>query len=131
MGLERERASERQFREEFGLVEETQGTVDVAVVGESVLDHNDREMLKRRHHEVARGEGTIEIIHAVAVDDYVQAPDARGVVCDCSLESLDALLVHIDREGDVELHAPRSLHETLGGAKVVVLVDGGPERRRA
>jgi len=26
-------------------------------------------MLKRRHHEVARGEGAIEIVHAVAVDD--------------------------------------------------------------
>jgi len=30
-----------------------------------------------------------------------------------SLESLDALLVHIDWEGDVKLHAPRPLHETL------------------
>ncbi len=37
---QRERASERQFCEEFGLVEETQGTVDAAAVGESILDHH-------------------------------------------------------------------------------------------
>jgi len=39
--------------------------------------------------------------------------DVRSVACNGSLESLDALLVHVDWEGDVKLHAPRPLHETL------------------
>ncbi len=49
--------------------------------------HHDREMLKRRHHEVARGEGAIEAVNAVAVDDHMQTTDARGVLCDGSLEA--------------------------------------------
>ncbi len=50
---------------------------------------------------------------AVSIDDHVQVLDVGGVARNGSLESLDALLVHIDWEGDVKLHAPRPLHETL------------------
>ncbi len=58
----------------------------------------------------------------------MQVLDAQGVARDGSLESLDALL---DREGDIELHVPRPLHETPGHTKIVILVDGGPEQRLA
>ena len=61
----------------------------------------------------------------------MQAPDARGVVREDRLEPADALLLHIDWPGDVELRAPRTLHETLRGAESVVLAHRRPERWRA
>ncbi|KAH9044313.1 hypothetical protein EDB85DRAFT_1884846 [Lactarius pseudohatsudake] len=92
-------------------------TVGAAVVEESVLDCHSHEMLKRRNHVACDGEREIEIVNAVAVDDHMQVPDVRRVVDDGSLESLDALLVHIDQEGAIGLHA---LQPLLGGRKTVI-----------
>ena len=131
MDLERKRGSIRQRCEELGLVEEVELCIDATVLGEAVLDHDDRKVLERGHDEVARSEGAVEVAYAITVDDHVQAPDACGVVCEEGLEPADTLLLHVDWPGDVELRAPRALHETLRGAEMVVLAHRRPERRRA
>ena len=56
MGLERERGSVRQRREELGLVEEVERRIDTGILGEAILDHDDRKVLERGHDEIACGE---------------------------------------------------------------------------
>ena len=94
-------------------------------------------MLERAQRKVARGEQTVEIVHAIAVDLEVQAPDARGgggvrrrhrheVV-----EGREAVVAHEDRKGEVERHVTRAFDEASRRDEVVVLANDGPERRGA
>ncbi|KAH9981556.1 hypothetical protein BJV74DRAFT_854873 [Russula compacta] len=85
-------------------------------------------MLERAQRKVARGEQTVEIVHAIAVDLDVQAPDARGVRRHEGVEGRETVVAHEDRKGEVERHVSRTLDETSRGAEVVVLADDGPER---